>query len=476
MTGPRFPLKVPDRLPDEGLLIGYSLEHEHHPPLPGFNFGPPDVGPRRGYLEPILHTGDGHLMTIAPTGSGKGVGAIIPALLHHHGSVIIVDPKGENYAVTARRRREMGQKVVCLDPFGITDCESPGAFNPLDLIEKGGPQEVDTTAMLAELLVRPSLTSDPFWDNRARQLITGLMLHVAQVRPRALRNLVEVRYLLYQNSDDLKYLVEEMRRSPNADVRLLAGMVDTQAEKLDASIRATAQQAIEFLRGTAVSGAVSDTSFDLSSVTDGDPITIYIVIPPDKLESHAQLLRLWIGGLFSLIMRRRRPLDRRTLFVLDEAAQLGALSQLRQAITLLRGYGLQTWSFWQDINQIRQIYGPDWETMFNNCKVIQSFGFSNLQMAQQIGDRVGFFDSGGLVGLDTDEMLLMIAGDEPVIAQRPNYLTDPCFAGMSDPNPYHSRALEEELRPQRPQRHYTRRSLCRPSEEGRRDKAGHKRS
>lgn len=461
MTTPPAHLKVPDWLPEDGLLVGYSLEHEQHPPVPGFHFGPPNIGPHSGYLEPILHAGDGHLMTIAPTGAGKGVGAIIPTMLHYRGSVIIVDPKGENYAVTGRRRQEMGQKVVCLDPFGMTDCARPDTFNPLCLIKEGDSQEMDTAAVLAELLVRPSLASDPYWDNRARQLVTGLMLHVARVRPPVLRNLGEVRYLLYQDGDALKLLVKEMQASKNEDVRLLAGMVETQAEKLDASIRSIAQQALEFLRGS-VSMAVSETSFEVSSVTEGEPMSIYIVIPPDKLESHAQLLRLWIGGLFSLIMRRRQPMDRRTLFILDEAAQLGHLSLLRQAITLLRGYGLQTWSFWQDINQIQNIYGGDWETMFNNCKVIQSFGFSNLQMARQIGDRVGFFDSAGLVSLDADEMLLMIAGDEPVVAQRPNYLTDPCFAGMSDPNPYHSRTQDEALRPQRPQRHYIRPSFREP--------------
>ncbi|MGB1288308.1 MAG: type IV secretory system conjugative DNA transfer family protein, partial [Aggregatilineales bacterium] len=60
---------------------------------------------------PIHYTGDSHLVTIAPTGAGKGRCAIIPNLLRYRGPVVVVDPKGENYAVTARTRREMGQKV-----------------------------------------------------------------------------------------------------------------------------------------------------------------------------------------------------------------------------------------------------------------------------------------------------------------------------------------------------------------------------
>lgn len=47
---------------------------------------------------------DRHLLTLAPTRSGKGVSSIIPNLLTYPGSVFVVDVKGENAAITARRR------------------------------------------------------------------------------------------------------------------------------------------------------------------------------------------------------------------------------------------------------------------------------------------------------------------------------------------------------------------------------------
>ena len=50
----------------------------------------------------------GHVLTVAPTGTGKGVGAVIPNLLTYEGSAIVLDIKGENYAVTARARAEHG--------------------------------------------------------------------------------------------------------------------------------------------------------------------------------------------------------------------------------------------------------------------------------------------------------------------------------------------------------------------------------
>lgn len=45
---------------------------------------------------------DGHILTCAPTGAGKGLGGVIPNLLDYPGSAFVLDFKGENYAVTSR--------------------------------------------------------------------------------------------------------------------------------------------------------------------------------------------------------------------------------------------------------------------------------------------------------------------------------------------------------------------------------------
>lgn len=52
----------------------------------------------------LRYDGPAHLITIAPTRSGKGVGTIIPNLLTANRSVVCIDPKGENARVTLRAR------------------------------------------------------------------------------------------------------------------------------------------------------------------------------------------------------------------------------------------------------------------------------------------------------------------------------------------------------------------------------------
>ena len=425
---------MPRALTRDGLLIGWSMEQRTRAVPIGF-VAPRKEGARPRTRQPFLHTGGGHLMTIAPTGAGKGVGAIIPALLRHRGPVIVIDPKGENFAVTARRRRELGQQVVLLDPFNITGT-APDTFNPLDLLVRDDPGLVDEAAMLADLLAPVTVSEDPFWNNRARQAIHLLLLTIATQRPPLLRNLGELSYLLHQSDDDLAYTVAELRRSALPAIAEGAAVLDAgDTENVKAAYLSIAQDHVAIFGSAAVNHATARSSFDPDAITRGDPLSLYIVLPPDKLISHQRLLRVWIGALFGLILRRRKRIDPPTLFLLDEAAQLGAMPQLRQALTLLRGYGLQTWSFWQDLSQLQRLYPRDWSTMYNNCAVHQVFGLTTMRLARAVAGLNRTHDPQALLELEHDEMELGLAGSQPIIASRPSYLSDPCFIGQYDPNP-----------------------------------------
>ena len=84
----------------------------------------------------LRYGGPGHLLTVAPTRAGKGVGAIIPNLLTADRPVIVIDPKGENFRVAGRARSRFGP-VYPLDPFGVTGGWS-AAYNPLGAIDPAG--------------------------------------------------------------------------------------------------------------------------------------------------------------------------------------------------------------------------------------------------------------------------------------------------------------------------------------------------
>ncbi|MFC3714302.1 type IV secretory system conjugative DNA transfer family protein [Sphingoaurantiacus capsulatus] len=449
-------LSLPQSIEGEGLLVGWSLEKQPVHEAIGFSFGDRIDAAGRDAL-PILLSGEGHLITIAPTGAGKGIGCVVPALLRHQGPAIVIDPKGENAAITARRRRELGQQVCVLDPMGITGFDS-AALNPLDLIDPMSATAVDEAHVLVNQLLL-DLGGDPrnqFWQGRARQLLVGTLLHLLTDLPKEAHTLTHLRGMVNRAAGDAAGLVSALEDSRHPEARNTGQLFGINAPETIGGIVAFAQEAIDFMRGPAVQAATARSSLDFDAITRGDPITLYIVMPPHMLASHGRLLRLWVGALMTAIMRRRSRPERSTLFVLDEAAQLGNFNELRQAVTLLRGYGLQTWSFWQDASQLQHLYPEDWPTMVNNSKVLQCFGANTLLAARAMAQIVGHADPVAVLALPPDEMLLQIAGDEAVVAKVPNYRLDPAFRHLFDGNPFHDKTADPVGLPRTPLVEYVR--------------------
>jgi type IV secretion system protein VirD4 len=390
---------------------------------------------------PILYHEDRHLVTIAPTGAGKGRGVIIPNLLRFEGSVIVIDPKGETWHVTERRRREMGQDVKLLDPFGAVSRKTD-SLNPFDLFDRPGALLDADAEMLASLLAGDAgFHKEPFWDNWGRSLMAGVIAAVAETEKGASkaasqRHFGKVREILM--SDDAVYnlaaLIENHEPLNRLSKQNISSFLPI-TEQTRSGILSTAQSYLKVVNSDSALRSLTRSTISLEAVRKGEPMTIYIVIPPDKLESHGGLLRLWVGALMLTVMGRRRRPKRSTLFLLDECAQLGEFGPLRQSMTLLRGYGLQVWPFFQDLSQLQRLYPKDWRTIFNNAGVFQLFGVANHLMAKESSDLIGDVDADVLRNMGKDRQIIAVSGDKAMSARLPDYLLDEPFKDMWDPNP-----------------------------------------
>jgi type IV secretion system protein VirD4 len=383
--------------------------------------------------EAVTYDGDAPLLTCAPTGAGKGRGVLIPNLLTYPGPVVVTDIKGELFQVTARRRREMGQHVAVLDPFRLVTARSD-SLNPLDLLTLPRSELDSDAEMLASLLaVGNTSATEPFWNIMANGLIAGLIAHIGSA-PGG-RHLGQLREWLYHHDPDMAIataLDKQAVRSRMAREQFVSYLV-APPDRTRPCIRATACSYVSTLGSAQVVETLKASSFRLLDVYEGRPLTIYIVIPPEKLESHKVLLRLYVGTLMTAVMRRTTMPRQRTLFMLDECAQLGTLPILRQAITLLRGSGLQTWTVWQDLSQLRQVYPDDWQTILNNSQVLQVFGITNHTTATEWAELLGH-RADELGQLAAEEAVVLRQGQGTLVCRRPDYLNDEVFAGQFDAN------------------------------------------
>jgi type IV secretion system protein VirD4 len=425
----------PTAKPSGAIALGRAGASEPRPP---FGFGKAQPAPvARGV---ITDASGGHKLTIAPTGAGKGRGSIIPTLITYPGAVIVIDPKGENYHVTARRRRAMGQHVSLIDPFGVTGHQSD-SFNPFDLaaLVPDAPEDIGRT--FTEMVTGgPSFARDPFWDNVAGAFISALITTAITDQPPQNARLSWIRDLFSES--DLAYQLAVMldtkavrNRDAYQEITIFLNHPERETRP---SVQSTAAQHFRHFGSEAVRRATDTTTIPLEALQAGDPLTIYLVLPPDKLASHRNLLRLWLSAMLLLLMQRRRIPRLPTLFLIDEAAQLGRLELLLQAVTLMRGYGLMCWTFWQDAAQLKSLYPQEWPTLINNCATLQLFGARNLKAAEEIAGLVGGIAPETILGLAPDEQVLLVPGQRPQLCRRLDYLHDPEHHGLFDPNPYHA--------------------------------------
>ena len=233
--------------------------------------------------KPMRYAGPAHLLTIAPTRTGKGVGTIIPNLLEYPFAVVCIDPKGENARIAARQRGKFGA-VHVLDPFGVTGLAS-AAFNPLDRIDPHGLDLADDCMTLADALVHdaPGEAGDAHWNEEAKALIAGILLHIVATEPPATRTLDTLRDRLTLAPADLAAQLAAMQ----AQGGLVARAANRQLGKSDreaAGVLSAAQRHTHFLDSPRMATVLGGSDFTFAGLKDA-PATVFLVLPPDRLAS-----------------------------------------------------------------------------------------------------------------------------------------------------------------------------------------------
>lgn len=334
-----------------------------------------------------------HLLTVAPAGAGKSVATIIPNLLSHPGSVVILDPKGELYEATSMHRRtRLGHKIIRLDPFGIAGpAETSDTLNPLDFIDENDPAFVDEVRTLADMFVVPKGTeTDPHWNEWAVLAITAFVSFICGCEPDAskrnlalLRDIVSSRHV-YAEAMKAMQQVEGFGGLIAKFGDLLTWLVDREL----GSVMASVQRHTTWMDGPQIAASLSHSSFDPRWLRRGR-VSVYLILPHDKLSTLAPLMRCWLGTILRLTTKHGATEKNPVLFIVDEAAHLGKMEVLQNALTLMRGYGIRIWLFFQSLDQMKVCYCEHASVMLDNLATQQFFGINSLETAEHLSKRLG---------------------------------------------------------------------------------------
>lgn len=362
---------------------------------------------RNGRFYYLRHSGPEHVLTYAPTRSGKGVGLVVPTLLSWPASCVITDLKGELWALTAGWRQQHAEnKVLRFEP-ATTD--GSVCWNPLDEIRLATEYEVGDVQNLATLIVDPDGKGlESHWQKTSQALLVGMILHVLyKARDEGTAaTLPAVDALLADPERDIEELWEEMTTYSHVDGRnhpvvgsAARDMMDRPEEEAG-SVLSTAKSYLSLYRDPVVARNVSKSEFRIKDLMNHDsPVSLYIVTQPNDKARLRPLVRVMVNMIVRLLAdklefengRPKASYKHRLLMMLDEFPSLGRLEILQESLAFVAGYGIKCYLICQDINQLKSRetgYGHD-ETITSNCHVQNAYPPNRVETAEHLSRLTG---------------------------------------------------------------------------------------
>lgn len=441
---------------------------------------------------PVASFALGHLLTIAATRAGKGTSHIVPNLLMYAGSTVVIDPKGENYALTHARRRTFG-RVVRIDPFRVTaevDPVSPYAgCNPMEFVAGEG----DARRLASVLLGDAPKGDGQFWHDEALNLLSAVILACVLMDRDQLSDVRDV--LTASNaercdgpSDLLRGLTALADRTeepgPKRRIKSFVGY----EVKMQSSILASINAKMSIWDTPEIAKAVSQTDVPFGDLKR-DVVTVYVVLPFDKMGDYGAFLRLMIGQFYQAMIKGGKAEGIPVACLIDEFPALGSMKELVRALAEIAGYGVRFWLFVQNISQLKSLYPDDWNVILSQCSTVNVFGVTDAEtvewLTKTLGQKTTAVDvpsvniggngrdaAGGLqvnkgtnhgvqltgaplmtpgeiretLGVGQPFQLILLSGKRPIAALRREYHTDKTLSqmtGSTEPEPL---ALPNDLR------------------------------
>ncbi len=371
----------------------------------GLFFGKSSV-PRRGVapLEdpgaPVCSTPEHHTLIVARTRTGKGTRVIVPTLLRYGGSALVIDPKGENAAITAAMRRDqLGQHIHILNPWNeLASTYERGGFtratyNPLDILDRTDPNVVAIAQTLAGAICpSPANAKDRFWQGSAANVLTAVFLWLTNEigEQKTLGRAREI-VSLTRKEFTAKYLVRMAASDAfSGAIREFSAPFIDLADETYSGVMSNLSESTKFLSDPQVKAATARSSFSMGDLAS-QKATVYVVIPTERMDTQKTWLRLVIAAAMHVFKHpQATPVyGHRCLFLIDEFAALGRLDDLPRDIATMSGFGVDFALIVQGLDQLKDHYAEARGTILSNCAYKWFCNVNDLDSAKYLSDTLG---------------------------------------------------------------------------------------
>ncbi len=342
----------------------------------------------------LRHEGPEHVLTFAPTRSGKGVGLVVPTLLSWPASAVIHDIKGENWQITAGWRSRFSHCLL----FNPTDAKS-AAYNPLLEVRRGA-HEVRDVQNIADILVDPegALEKRNHWEKTSHALLVGAILHVLYAsEDKTLRGVAN---FLSDPASPFELTLHRMMTTPHLGdgphpvVASAAREVLNKSDNERSGVLSTAMSFLGLYRDPTVAEVTSRCDWRIADLISAEhPVSLYLVVPPSDISRTKPLIRLILNQIGRRLTESLDGSDgiarrHKLLLMLDEFPALGRLDFFETALAFMAGYGIRSFLIAQSLNQIDKAYGQN-HSILDNCHVRVTFATNDEPTAKRISETLG---------------------------------------------------------------------------------------
>jgi type IV secretion system protein VirD4 len=342
----------------------------------------------------LRHDGPEHVIAVAPTRSGKGVGLVVPTLLTWPHSAVVHDIKGENWTLTAGWRSRFSHCLL-FDPTNPLSAR----FNPLLEVRKGA-MEVRDVQNIADILVDPDGAREQrdHWEKTAHALLVGTILHVLYAEQE--KTLSRVATFLADPTRSIRRTLWIMLTTNHLGTDttpvvhpVVASVARELLNKTDnerSGVVSTAMSLLGLYRDPIIATTTAASDWSIADLMQAErPVSLYLVVPPSDISRTRPLVRL----ILNQIGRRLTETlpaenERRLLLLLDEFPALGRLDFFESSLAFLAGYGVRAFLVAQSLHQIDKAYGPN-HAILDNCHVRIAFAPNDERTARRLSDALG---------------------------------------------------------------------------------------
>ena len=403
-----------------------------------------------------------HALLFAPTGSGKGVGFVIPNLLFWEDSVVVHDIKLENHSLTSGWRQKQGHGCFVWEPSnpdGVTHC-----YNPIDWVSSKPGQMVDDVQKISNLI----LPEKDFWNNEARSLFLGVVLYLL-ADPTKTKSFGEV--VRTMRSDDVIYNLAVVLDTLG-DIIHPVGYMNIaaflqKADKERSGVISTLNSGLELWANPLIDTATASSDFNIMEMKK-KKTTIYGGLTPDNIQRLQKLMQVFYQQATEFLSRKMPGPDEPygVMFLMDEFPTLGKMEQFKAGIAYFRGYRVRLFLIIQDTQQLKGTYEEAGMNSFlSNSTFRITFAANNYETANLISQLCGnktveqssfnkplFFDLNlstrtqnvskvqralllpqEVIQLPRDDQIVLIESFPPIRSKKIKYFEDRVFTSRLQP-------------------------------------------